>query len=376
MPDHSQLQGGILLCAAYPAELAAARGNFLEHAAALGIDQFMEAIDGDNGHGVRFRLRAALQHEWAPAFDTLQLGDKCHFHPLTDARDLEREILLAMLLGPVTFEYPSYAELVAALHIRQYIIQAGRHTELSFHVSQAERPGDFWTYSEEDGFTLLPGKPLIEALRMATQPGVSGQRYSFSCYRATEYVILLGIAQELAVCNPELLQRLQRQWELHAIKSGGFHETFLREYGSMQEPLPPKYYVPGDRLWFRNPDERSSDITGYEGSWVIYLGGGWFTNLWDKSKAYSLTTKCVEIFHWRDGVCTDAEGSLYMDEALVAEQARATLLNPERLASILERMMHLRDPKNVYADGGCIDTSREYPRWVCPGTSDINLPQR
>jgi hypothetical protein len=36
--------------------------------------------------------------------------------------------------------------------------------------------------------------------------------------------------------------------------------------------------------------------------------------------------------------------------------------------------MQLRDKFGVYADGGCVDTTREYPRWVCPGTSDIILP--
>jgi hypothetical protein len=48
--------------------------------------------------------------------------------------------------------------------------------------------------------------------------------------------------------------------------------------------------------------------------------------------------------------------------------------DPVELNRILDLMMRLRDPSGVYADGGCIDTSREYPRCVCPGTSDIILP--
>jgi hypothetical protein len=211
---------------------------------------------------------------------------------------------------------------------------------------------------------------------MATQPEVSGRQYSFSCYRATEYVILLGIAQELAACNPALLQLIQRQWESRAIQSGKFHDVFLREYGSMSEPLPPKYYVPGDRLWFRNPDEQSSDITGYEGSWVFYMGGGLFTNLWKNDKPYTLAAKCIEIYHWRSGVVRGAESNLQMDEAVVAERVRATMNDPVEIGRILDRMMRMRDPSGVYADGGCIDTTREYPRWVCPGTSDIILPDK
>jgi hypothetical protein len=37
-------------------------------------------------------------------------------------------------------------------------------------------------------------------------------------------------------------------------------------------------------------------------------------------------------------------------------------------------MFRLRDPQGVYAQGGCMDTSRESPRWVRPDTTDIVLP--
>jgi hypothetical protein len=140
--------------------------------------------------------------------------------------------------------------------------------------------------------------------------------------------------------------------------------------------LPPKYHVPGDRLWFRNPDERSSDVTGYEGSWVMYLGNGLFSNFWKCGKPYTLPGKCIEIYHWRSGVYRDANGELQMDEAVVEEHVNATLRDPSEVERILARMMRLRDPKGVYADGGCIDTSREYPRWVCPGSSDILQPEK
>jgi hypothetical protein len=109
---------------------------------------------------------------------------------------------------------------------------------------------------------------------------------------------------------------------------------------------------------------------------VIYLGGGLFTNFWKCDKPYSMVAKCVEIYHWRSGVCQDAEGNLQIDETVVEERVRATMGNPVEVERILERMMRLRDPQGVYAEGGCIDTSREYPRWVCPATSDIILPDK
>lgn len=117
-------------------------------------------------------------------------------------RDLTREIVVSMLMGPVAFVFPSVDEWVSAVRIRINIVQAARKTMLAFHTSEAERPQDYWTYDEDRGFATREGVSLIQALEMATQPDLSGSVYAFSCYRASEYIILLGIAQELARCNP------------------------------------------------------------------------------------------------------------------------------------------------------------------------------
>ncbi len=369
-----QNKGGILIRGEKATDSATARQGFIDQTVKLGIDEFLEETAVGSGHSINFRLRSESQNHWMPDSDTLRLCERFQLDPLTSDTDLEREILLAMLLCPVTLEYPSYPELVSSIRIRQNIVKASRRTALSFHTSKIERPTDYWTYTKETGFTVLPGKPLIEALRKATQPEVSDGQYSFSCYRATEYVTLLGIAQELAKSNPALLQQLQRQWEKRAIMSRQFHDVFTHEYGSVDEPLPPKYYIPGDRLWFRNPDARSAEVMGYEGSWVFYLGGGLFTNFWNRDKPYTLASKCIEIYHWRSGVYQDAEGNLQMDEVIVEEHVRATTNDPAEVERILGRMMRLRDPQGVCANGGCIDASREYPRWVCLGTSDLVLP--
>lgn len=373
-PEVQHSDGGILVHAANAADLAATRHRLLDQAHRLGIANLVETRE--DRRGVRFRLGTELQRGLAPDYDTQQLCGKLNLDTLANSDDLDKEILLSMLLAPVAFEFPSQAELAASIRVRRNIVEAARRTALTFHTTRIERPEDCWTYAEESGFTLLPGKPLIEALRKATQPEASGLRFAFSCYRATEYVLLLGIAQELAAHHPALLQRLQRQWQSRAIMSQQFHDVFLREYGSMTDPLPPKYCVPGDRLWFRNPDEHSSDVAGYEGSWVLYLGGGLFSNFWNPDRPYSMAEKCVEIFHWRDGVHRDANGELQMDEAIVEERVRITMKDPVERDRILARMMRSRDPSGVYAEGGCVDTTREYPRWVCPGTSDIILPER
>jgi hypothetical protein len=324
-------------------------------------------------------LRLSLEpHQaalWAPGFDTLQLAHTLQLDTQQHEADLVREIVVAMLMGPVAFEFPNMDELISAVRIRRNMVQAARKTTLDFRTSDAERPTDCWAYDEDRGFVVLPGVPLISALTKATQPEVSGALYSFSCYRASEYVILLAIAQELAQCNPALLAQLQTLWESRPIKSGEFHEVFLREQGSMQEPLPPKYFVPGDRTWFRNPDGVSAEASGFEGSWVMYLGGGLFNNFWIRDKPYTLERKCVEVYHWRDGLYLDADGDERIDEVKIAPLIEATLNNPTELQRVLSVMQRYREPRGVYTDaGGCIDTTREFARWVHPGTSDLHLP--
>lgn len=355
--------------------LEAVRRNVLLRLEKQGLDKYV-AITGaadDTGQFVSFRLHSELASEWAKDSDTTQLCQKLNLDTLNNVGDLEREILLSMLLSPVPFKFPSHAELASAIRIRKNVVLAARNTALDFHTTEAERPADYWTYDEHRGFTLLPGKSLITALKKAIQPDETGKLYSFSCYRATEYVILLGVAQELASCNPALYQKLQQQWETKAIMSGKFHDVFLREYGSMVTPLPPKYYVPGDRLWFRNPDEPSSDVTGYEGSWVFYLGNGLFTNFWKPDSPYTLTTKCLEIYHWRNAIVRDQAGELQIDEQIVKTRVEHSMKDEGEVADIMKQMLRLREPQGVYVNGGCIDASREYPRCVCPGTSEMAL---
>ncbi len=326
------------------------------------------------GNFVRLSLAANLAADWAPGHDTLALARKLQLAPAQRPADLVREIVLALLVAPVAAEFPSLDELVSAVHIRRNIVQAARKTTLSFHTSQAERPADCWTYKEDCGFVILPGVSLTAALAKATQPEVSGTLYAFSCYRATEYVMLLGIAEELAHCNPALYQQLESLWTRRPIMSGEFHEVFLREQGSMEAPLPPHYFVPGDRVWFRNPDEASAEASGYEGSWVIYLGEGLFTNFWKHDQPYTLAAKCLEIFHWRHATYLDASGDARMDEEKVEALVAATSLDADEAGRIQARMQRYRDARGVYVDGGCLDTTREFARWVHPGTTDMVLP--
>lgn len=286
--------------------------------------------------------------------------------------DLRFEILLQLLCGPVNFTFPSLAELEAQIRMRINTVEAARNTELTFSTEAASRPAGLWLEYEEF-FAIAPQADLVEALVTATQPQEDGPRYGFSCYRASEYAMLTGMAIEIRESNPELYAVLQVRSRQAMIKSRAFHETFLLEYGT-EVTLPHDYYIPGDRVWFRNPEPRSGDIEGYEGSWTIYIGGGHFANFWKRHQPYTLTTKAVEIYHWRDAVYTRQDGRLDVEEARVDELCAQTLAQPQRVTQILQLMLRPRDLGEVYADGGCLDRTREYPCCVLPGTAALNLP--
>ena len=312
------------------------------------------------------RMSDAWMAVFAPDNNTLS------FHAI--ATQISQEILWALLVSPVGFEFKSLDALASSVRVRKNIALAARKTALAFKTEAAERPEAYWHYEEEAGFILQPGQCLIDALVSATQPEATGKLYDFSCYRASEYVILLGLAQEASNHNSPLLTDLQKLNEIHAVRSGLFHDVYLHEYGTLEKPLPSHFFVPGDRLWFRNPDEASSDVTGYEGSWVIYMGSGLFSNFWKRDQPYSLLSKCVEIYHWRDGLQTNSEGEMWMDESVVEARMADTMRNPTKLKRVLERMMKMRDPKGVYADGGCLDSTREYPKQIFPGSNELRLP--
>ena len=332
----------------------------------------LEPVSDDGMHVVHIVPTARLE-EITPDFDTTAIASALQLDVSHQARDLELEILLAMARSPIAFVFPSVAELEASLRIRRNTAFAAARAMLSFDPLGFERPTDCWAYHPDTSFTLLPGVALIDALRKTIHPDQSGKTYSFSCYRASEYVQLLGLAVELKDHHPALLGTIEARWRRSAIMSEEFQHVFMRELGTIDEPLPTRYFVPGDRVWFRNPDEFSSDVYGYEGSWVYYLGDGKFNNFWDSAAPYTLDSKCLEIYHWRDGVYRDAQGTLCMNEDVVRDHMAKTRSDPVVADGILRKMLCVRDPSGVYRDGGCADATRESLRWMCELTSNMDF---
>jgi hypothetical protein len=288
-------------------------------------------------------------------------------------RDCLIEALLSMAISPIAYIFPNHQELLSNLRMRQDIVATAKRTELLFDGDSSERPKQFWLDDADIGPVLRKDSSLIDALEHALCPDLSGRRYGFSCQRASEYLMLTGLTKELKRSNNSLLSKIEQQWCQAPLKRDNFLHSFLFERGSVHQPFPVRFYVPGSRIWFKNPDDYSSDVGGFEGSWVVYLGSGKFVNLWDRAKPYTLEAKCIEIYHWRDGAIRQDSGALVMNEDIVQEHVLKTLANPDEHARILKRMMRYRDPTGVYADGGCIDSTRDSLRWVQPDTTNIQI---
>jgi len=379
MADYSKhkievLEGICVLCE-HEQQAMLAASEITSWGQALGAQAYLNiALSSYQGQTVVHVTATQSLRDLTPNYSTIHLSATLGLDTINQAEHLDLEILLCLSLSPIAYCFPSIAELKAAVRVRHFAVDAARLTELAFDPDGFERPKECWTYVEGSGFLLNPGVDMVEALIKTTQPEVSGQQlYTFSCGRAAEYIMLLSIAQELKLNNPALYTALQKQWQTRALLADDFNDAFIYEVGSLEHPLPMQFYVPGCRLWFRNPDSHSADVEGFEGSWVVYLGGGEFCNLWERTKPFSMTDKCLEIYHWRNGVFYDAAGVLRMNEEIVREKVAETKKSSVETARILEAMMRYRDARGVYQEGGCIDATRDVVRWICPQTSDFVL---
>lgn len=326
----------------------------------LGINDFVDcsmSIDGD-GHYLHFRASHRLS-ALCPDFDTSTITTILRTYQSGESQAMLSEIILAMALSPTLMRFKSKQELKSNLRMRCTVVKLASRTELNFDTDSITRPQAYWIYTKENGFLLRQGVSLAEGLERALCPDVSGYTYAFSCQRASEYLMLYAVVNELLRVNKVALHATEAQWRKRALTGDDFLFRFLEERGTRENPMPMRHYIPGDRIWFKNPDDRSSDIIGFEGSWVIYLGGGRFCNLWDRHRPYTLEEKCLEIYFWSQCVEVSPAGVPWMNEAVVKEQVQLALADPAIQNPILKKMMVYRDPTGVYADGGCIDLSRD-----------------
>lgn len=129
----------------------------------LGIEDVVETRPENSS--MRLRLTEQRAQEWMPGHDTLLLAGKLKLDVSRNENDLLREIWLTLLNTPVMLEFPSADELLAAVRMRRNIVANASRTCLNFDLEAIERPQDCWRYSQETGFVLIPGSPLISSLK-------------------------------------------------------------------------------------------------------------------------------------------------------------------------------------------------------------------
>lgn len=357
--NNFQDRGGILFCVTSEIEISSIGQHLEEFLNELNIFSFLiyNKFYFNNSFYININPSDVLMSA-SPESNTLNIY-KLLENNLSEQNFLQAEIILSMSCCPISYSFLCFDQFMVSVLFRTNTACAAKKTRIAFDTESAERPFKFWNYSDDYGFLLNDNICLDEALTATIHPPLEGQHFTFACLRACEYVLLLSLVLTLKEIKPKLLLDVEDLWRKKALMSTDFNNAFLCEHGSYDRPLPVKFYVPGDRVWFRNPDEYSSNVTGFEGSWVIYLGSGLFCNFWDHTKPTPLDLKCIEVYHWRHGAQLDSAGELFMNEPHVASCVKSTLINLELKNKIISKMMNIRLPSVIYADGGFVDASRD-----------------
>jgi hypothetical protein len=235
------------------------------------------------------------------------------------------------------------------INIRKIIVQYGYLTHVKFNTGTDTKINvDYFQYNDKD-VILLENKSLLEGIKKSIIP--KDKLYNYSCQRITEFLLLLGLLEVNK--NKPICKQIESIWRRKAIKSELFQDTFLYEYGTKENPIPMKYYIPGDRIWLKNPDDKSSDIVGYEGTWVVYLNDGLFCDFWkdggDVSHQHTLEDIIITIYNWRHSIVKKDS----IDDKFVQQLNKNINNNPDIKNNIIKSMY------KYYADGGCMDKTRD-----------------
>lgn len=160
-------------------------------------------------------------------------------------------------------------------------------------------------------------QPLQDALsNVFVQPG----KYFFGCYTATKlllaYAVLdyYGRIKHDAKTTELLMNRLLIDKDpLNHIEPGNMW-AFEADYDAvtsnrvgklvyLTDPVPHDNFIPGDWVYFMNPDKVSARKNGYEGANAIYLGRGLFSDYYnDNNHRFTFREQLDEVYQWRHGV--------------------------------------------------------------------------
>jgi len=324
--------------------------EFLMLLTKLGIDDYVVRVNNN------FVIKSYFAKLLMPDYNTLDLRKKMKLYNITnnitkddDDYNLTVEILLCLLNAPVLFRFDSFDDFIDMIDSRKIIVKYGYFTHVKFDTGKDIKVNvDYFQYNDKD-VILLENKSLLEGIKKSIIP--KDKLYNYSCQRITEFLLLLGLLEVNK--NKPICKQIESIWRRKAIKSELFQDTFLYEYGTKENPIPMKYYIPGDRIWLKNPDDKSSDIVGYEGTWVVYLNDGLFCDFWkdggDVSHQHTLEDIIITIYNWRHSIVKKDS----IDDKFVQQLNKNINNNPDIKNNIIKSMY------KYYADGGCMDKTRD-----------------
>lgn len=320
--------------------------EFLTLLTKLGIDDYVVRVNNN------FVIKSYFAKLLMPDYNTLDLRKKMKLYNITkDDEDynLTVEIVLCLLNSPVIFTFDSFDDFIDMIDSRKIIVKYGYLTHVKFDTGKDTKVNVEYFQDNDEDIILLENKSLLEGIKKSIMS--KDKLYNYSCSRITEFLLLSGLLEVNS--NKPICQQIESIWRRKAIKSKLFHDTFLYEYGTKKNPIPMKYYIPGDMIWFGNPDKKSSDIMGYEGTWVVYLNDGLFCDFWkdggDVSHQHTLEDIIITIYNWRHSMIKKDS----IDDKFVQKLNKNINNNPDIKNNIIKSM------SKYYEDGGCIDKTRE-----------------
>jgi hypothetical protein len=228
----------------------------------------------------------------------------------------QKEIVLALLQHGRLTELKGAACSVDALadHValRQNIVAWAETLRWGWpDGGPAQWNNDYWSRG-----TPKRGVSLRDAVDDAF---VNQNAYAIGCYTATKLVFVKGVMDyyDRVRESPTLARLIQARLfsdrdplsDIEPSKAWSFYPDFNPKDArpgkllSIIHEVSPKNFVPGDWVYFLNPDPVSSQKVGYEGSNAIYLGGGRFDDYYgENNHAFTYAEKLDEVFQWRYGV--------------------------------------------------------------------------
>jgi protein-glutamine gamma-glutamyltransferase len=178
---------------------------------------------------------------------------------------IERKALEELSTGGGEYRYESVGELKFELDLRRETVGAAKdlhRSGMNFKVFRDSKCNtDYWTRRPDGGFDLKPGVKASDAIRDIYR---KGSEYGTECATAMQivyYKALLEIFSENAYNRMFPKIRLMNWHDM---------DRELRKAGQMQKT---EDFIPGDRLYFANPDV-DPKVPEWQGENVIDLGNG------------------------------------------------------------------------------------------------------